>query len=123
MLHCAELTLNMNSSIIRGVLLVGICFSAFAELTGTRSPENRNNLIMPQVQEVTEVPGLDYLSEIGEKLGCHFTVEYRSYLLTGKTPKIRENVSNDLSISSLAALVAKLRRDLPGYTIATDPKD
>src|SRR3954470_12565755 len=106
MLRCAEPALNMNSSIIRGLLLVGVCFSAFAEQTGTRSPENR------QVQEVTEVPGLDYLSEIGEKLGCHFTVEYRSYLLTGKMPKIRENVSNDLSISSLAALVTKLRRDL-----------
>jgi hypothetical protein len=103
----------MKRYIALSALFLTLCTSLFAA---------EDPVALAEIQEVTEVPGLDYLSEIGQKLGCHFTVEYRSYLLTGKMPKIRENVSNDLSISSLAALVTKLRRDLPGYTIATDPK-
>jgi len=56
-------------------------------------------------------PYYDYLFYIGDKLGCHFTLEYRAESLTRKLPKIMEEVTNDWTVASIPALVSKLRRE------------
>jgi hypothetical protein len=78
---------------------------------------------MVTVQEGTEVMCRDYLYNIGPKLGCHFTLEYRSYGLTGKSPELVGMVSNDLSIASIPALLTKLHHDLSGFTLEPEAKN
>src|SRR6266702_38073 len=80
--------------------------------------------IMPvAVHETAETPCIDYLFEIGNKLGCYFTLEYRAYALAAVVPKIEQVVSNDLAIASVPAVVSKLRRDLAGYTVVQNQKN
>jgi hypothetical protein len=78
---------------------------------------------MAAAQEGTEVMCRDYLYNIGPKLGCHFTLEYRGYRLTGKSSELVGMVSNDLSIASIPALFTKLHHDLSGFSLEPDAKN
>ena len=77
----------------------------------------------PATEEVLPIPFVDYLFEIGAKLGCHFTLEYQDYAVTGRMPRLFEVVSNDLSVASMPALLAKLGRDVPGYSVTQNAKN
>jgi hypothetical protein len=72
------------------------------------------------------MPCEDYLFLIGPKLGCYFTLEYRSYKLTRQTPRIEAFITfttNDLAVASTADLVSNLRRSLDGFIIEQDVKN
>jgi len=64
-----------------------------------------------------------FLSDVGGKIGCHFTLEYQDYSLIGRLPAIRSETTNDLSEISATGLLSKLRRDLQGFTIVPDAKN
>jgi hypothetical protein len=72
------------------------------------------------------MPCEDYLFLIGPKIGCYFTLEYRSYKLTGQVPRIESFITfttNDLAVASTEDLVSNLRRSLNGFTIEQDVKN
>ncbi len=65
----------------------------------------------------------EYLFDMGQKFMCHFTLEYRGYALTGKSSVLNSMVTNDANVTTIPLLVAKLRRDLPGFTVAQNSKN
>ncbi len=66
---------------------------------------------------------VDYLFAMGQKFMCHFTLEYRGYALTGKSSVFNSMVTNDANVTTIPLLVAKLRRDLPGFNVAQNSKN
>ena len=86
-------------------------------------PTVRKDNNIPTTEEVLPIPLIDYLFEIGGKLGCYFTLEYQDHPITGKTAKLFDVVSNDLNIASMTALMARLRHDVPGYSVTENAKN
>src|SRR5437870_4982323 len=78
----------------------------------------KERVSLPSAQNI---PLSSFLAEMNDKLGCHFTLEYRSGLLVGDG--LPEEVHEDLNINSISALVSKLSRDLKGFRVVRDTKN
>ena len=70
---------------------------------------------------------MQVLEKNGDKLGCHFTLEYRSYGITGKESKADLNdymsVQTDLNADSIPSLVSKLCDYLDGFIVVQDSRN
>lgn len=67
------------------------------------------------------MPYRDYLSVVGAKLGCYFTLEYRHQ--GPAMTMLMAEVTDDLSITSIDSLLRKLRRDLNAFAIFQDQRN
>ncbi|MGH7940294.1 MAG: hypothetical protein ACREFR_04410, partial [Limisphaerales bacterium] len=70
--------------------------------------------------EATDI--IRVLRENGARLGCCFTLEYRSYDITGKASLIERPVRTNLNAVSIPLLISKLRGFLAGFIIVQDIK-
>ncbi len=61
-----------------------------------------------------------YLGVVGGAVGCHFTLEYRGYGLTGKPSPLAIAVTNDAGVDSISSVIRKLRRDLHEFQVSED---
>jgi hypothetical protein len=100
-------------------LIFQTCAYRSARATGSSSIEPEPFI---NIQEASVVPLPDYLFGIGNKLGCYFTLEYRSYEIAGPRSKAHSVFTNDTSVPSLEVLVSNLRRELPGFNIEPDSR-
>lgn len=75
------------------------------------------------VLEASQIPLKDYLGEVGNRIGCYFTFEYRGHAVTGRPSNLQGVVSNDLTVASIPALRSKLRSDLHGFSVVQDSKN
>lgn len=78
---------------------------------------------MKTEQQPIAITYLDYLHFIGEKLGCYFTLEYRAYQITRQPSSLQAEMTNDQSIATMPALLAKLRDGLTGFSVIENPKN
>jgi hypothetical protein len=80
----------------------------------------KNQEFMTTQNQPTVAPFADYLCAIGSKLGCYFTLEYRSYALAGNLSIPHSTVVNNLNIPSVSALISELNSSMQGFNIARD---
>lgn len=73
-------------------------------------------------RDCDKTPFTNFLFAVGDKLDCYFTIEtwqpeeqHPSSFYDARSP--------DDKISSIDALIAKLKRDLPGVTVTRDPRN
>jgi hypothetical protein len=79
---------------------------------------------MPNADEGPEImPCIDYLSLIGDRLGCHFTLEYQSPSVTGQFPEVKSAITNEAGITSVSSLMSKLRNSLKGFIVTRDSRN
>src|ERR1035437_1744719 len=89
-----------------------------ADVTTTIASTNSVQPLRPRVLNF-----MDVLRETGTKLGCHFTLEYQGFGITGKETKATLPVRVDLSADSIPSLISRLRDYLDGFMVEEDAKN
>ena len=105
--------------------IISVCFVAISVIAQEVNQDNSNSggESMKTQQTPVVMPDYAYLHDVGIKLGCHFTLEYRDYAGATRRPKVQAKGTNDEDVISMDGLLIKLHQDLEGFYIARDPSN